>query len=88
MSADLLLGRDKDQTLEQLCTSPTVSAVVSLHGMKRQKMVDNMNHMIHIVNHIEAAQSTTIALNAPIATRTENRHVQPTARQRHRLSHP
>jgi hypothetical protein len=31
MSADLLLGRDKDQTLTQLSISSTVSPVVFLH---------------------------------------------------------
>ena len=35
--------------------------------MKRQKMVDNMNYMIHIVNHIEVTSTTTIALTTQVA---------------------
>jgi hypothetical protein len=88
MSADLLLSRDKDQTLAQLSMNPAVFPVVFLQRYERQKMVDNMNHMIHIVNHIEIRQiNNHCTQTAGRPTRTEFRYVTLIARQRHRFSH-
>ena len=76
MSADLLLSRDKDQTLAQLSMNPAVFPVVFLQRYERQKMVDNMNHMIHIVNHIEIRQiNNHCTQTAGRPTRTEFRYV-------------